>query len=76
MAGEDPNALPGSLDKGKQHADKSKLKVPKLSLRPKSIRERMMPIFENNSKQILKVCSEEMEVVIQKPKLFSGLNRF
>lgn len=36
----------------------------------------MMPIFENNSKHLLKVCSRDMEVIIQKPKVFQGLKRF
>jgi hypothetical protein len=44
------NALPLSLDsKKKASTDHNKLKIPKLCLKPKSSRERSMPIFENNS---------------------------
>lgn len=61
---EDNNALPLSLDKDKKSADKTKLKLPKLSLRCKTIRERVMPIFENNSRQLMKILSLDMQVVV------------
>ena len=35
----------------------------------------MMPIFENNSKQVLKVFSQDMQIVCQRPKIFSGLKK-
>mmetsp|Transcript_31901 Transcript_31901/g.48886 ORF Transcript_31901/g.48886 Transcript_31901/m.48886 type:complete len:86 (-) Transcript_31901:1216-1473(-) len=57
MKFEDANALPISLDAQKAQADKNKAKLPNLCLRCKSIREKLMPIFSNNSKQVLKVCS-------------------
>lgn len=50
LAFEDNNALPLSLDAEKKNPDKNKQQLPKLCLRCKTIREKQMPIFENNSR--------------------------
>ena len=67
---EDGNALPLSLDANKKDPDKNKQQPPNLCLRCKTIREKNMPIFENNSKQVLKLQSQDTQVILQRPKIF------
>jgi len=31
-----------------------------------------MPIFENNSKSVLKVFSQDMQIIVQRPKIFTN----
>jgi hypothetical protein len=35
-----------------------------------------MPIFENNSKEVLKVVSQDAQIIIQRPKVFQSLKKF
>lgn len=39
------------------------------------MREKNLPIFENNSRHLLKVFSQDMHVIVQRPKVFAGLKR-
>ena len=70
QAFEDNNALPLSLDQQKRAPDKTRLQPPNLCLRCKTIREKTLPIHENNSKQLLKLVAEDTQVVVQRPKVF------
>jgi len=70
QAFEDNNALPLSLDGQKQAPDKSRVQPPNLCLRCKTIREKNMPIFANNSEQILKLVAQDTQVILQRPKVF------
>jgi hypothetical protein len=72
MAFEDNNALPLSLNNQKKDPSKTAKQLPNLCLRCKTIREKNMPIFENNSRQVLKLFSQDMQVIIQRPKVFSA----
>jgi len=69
---EDNNALPLSLDAKKPEPNKARIQPPNLCLGLKSIVDKTMPIYENNSRQILKLVAQDTQVVIQKPKLFAG----
>jgi hypothetical protein len=63
------NVIPNSIEQMK--AKRNKKEPPSLSLRPKLVSEKELPIFEQSqSLRILKVTSTISEVLMVRPKLF------
>lgn len=59
QAFEDNNALPLSLDAQKSQPSKARVQPPNLCLRSKTILEKHLPIYANNSRQLLKLVSQD-----------------